>query len=282
MPLTNKELASNATWVAAVTFCECPFCGFLSRELDLDMPRVPCPKCRKSGEPRSLFPDMSSVRLLRMVSYFYARSCEREEERRDELVHDLQRSVGRAFDCATAVRAADEVHRLYAASRDDYDRLLGVIRKQLDLQPAENAGRVFALLAQFSETNEEHQICVLLTAALLETLLGELLVRMHVRAGSGWGAARRDLEQRLRGYDKRKREFGQLAGIGLCEAISGAGVPRFYDDWQVLRELRNRFLHGFPYVIDRMAAENAFELAKNCFGMFAYLQNRLCVGQPEG
>jgi len=246
------------------------------------MPGVPCPKCRKSGEPRSLFPGLSSRRLLHKVSYFYARSCEREEERRDELVQDLQRCVGRAFDCDTAVRAAGEVRRLYAASRDDYDRLLGVIRRQLDLRPAENAGTVFALLARFSEANEEHQICVLLTMTLLETLLGELLVRMRVRAGNGWVAAGRYLGQRLRGYHKREREFGQLAGIELREAISGAGVPRFYDNWQALRELRNTFVHGFPYVIGRAEAENAFELAENCFGAFAYLQNRLCVGQPKG
>lgn len=90
---TNRELAENRTWLSAVTYLECPFCHFLSHDVGLDHITVPCPHCAASGNPRTMFPDLSSQRLLQMVAYFYARACERLDDIQNELLRTLREQV---------------------------------------------------------------------------------------------------------------------------------------------------------------------------------------------
>ena len=52
--IENRELAGNATFVAAVTWLECAFCAYLSNDAGLTRVDAPCPHCGESGRPRRL------------------------------------------------------------------------------------------------------------------------------------------------------------------------------------------------------------------------------------
>ncbi len=277
--LGNRELAENGTWIAAVTWLECAFCGFLSQDLELVKPAVPCPHCEEGGRPRRIFPDMSSDRLLEMISHFYAKAWERVDDTQEALAAGLRRTYGHEYGVELAVNTAHEVQRLLRASDGSgsaFDKILEAIRAGLGLETHEEARKAYVPLAQYSDTHEEHQVVVLLTAAMLERLFGELLFRMFVKSSNDWEKARGAVKA-LRGHKDRENVFARLAGVELEQAVNGAGASSFHASWREIRELRNKFIHGLPFVIHVSDAEMAFELAKDAFDVFAQLHNRFCV-----
>lgn len=279
MPLTNRELAGNATWVGAVTWLECPFCAYLSQDLELDKPAVPCPHCKKSGRPRIIFPDMSSDRLLEMISHFYAKAWERVDGTQSTLAQELSKTYGREYGIETAVSTALEAQRLMRASDGSgaaYEKILEAIRVGLDLKTREDTHQTYVPLLQYSDTHEEHQVVVLLTAAMLERLFGQFLLRMFVKSGKDWEKARAAVKA-LRGQREREKVFAGLAGASFKDGVAGSGVSGFYAGWAEIRELRNKFVHGLPFIIHVSDAEKAFEIAKDAFRVFAELHNGFCV-----
>ena len=283
MNLDNRTLAESPTWAAAVSFCECPDCGFLSRDLDLVRVAVPCPNCATSGRPRRIYPDLSSCRLLEMVCHFYARAHERQDNTQEQLARALEEHVGRRFDCNAAVCAAREVQELYRSlggSQEQFAKILAAIRKRLSLSSLEEAQNAFVPLFEYSDTNEEHQVVVLLAAAMLEKLFRELLVRLLIATRFSWEKARQELNERRR-FKKREQLFKELTGDTLQNAMSGVDSA-FYTHWEQIRRRRNDFLHRFPFVIGVSDAETAFELSKGAFTVFAGLQNRFCIEKRAG
>ncbi len=281
MSISNRELAENPTWIAAVSFCECPDCGFLSYDLKLDRVAEPCPNCATSGRPRRVYPDFASVRLLEMIAHFYARAYEHQNDADEQLARALEEDAGRRFDCNTAVDAAHEVQELYRSlggSQEAFEKILAAIQKRLSLPSLQHAQRAFVHLFQYSDTSEEHQIVVLLTAAMLEKLFRELLLSMCTAVRGDREKARRELKQR-RDFKKREQFFKELAGHTLQNVLSGMD-DAFYSRWQIIRNRRNHFLHGVPFVIDVSDTETAFELSKTAFMVFAKIQNRFCVIDP--
>jgi hypothetical protein len=277
--LTNRELAENATWIAAVTWLECTFCWYLSQDLELVRPAMPCPHCTKSGRARMVFPDMSSDRLLEMISYFYARALERNDDTQAGLVEDLRKAYGREYGIDTAVSTALEAQRLMRASDGSgaaYEKVLEAVGLGLDLKTREDARKAYVLLLQYSDTQEEHQVVVLFTAAMLERLFGQLLLRMFVRSGNDWEKARAAVRN-LRRHEDREKGFAKLVGVSLEKAVGQSGVAGFYAGWKEIRNLRNKFLHGMPFVIHVSDTERAFELAKDAFRLFAHPHNEFCV-----
>ena len=109
---------------------------------------------------------------------------------------------------------------------------------------------------------------------MLEKLFRELLLRMSI-VMRGREEARRELNER-RYFKKREQLFKELAGNTLQNAMCGVDSA-FYSHWEQVRQRRNDFLHGFPFVIDVSDAETAFELSKRAFTVFAEVQNRFCV-----
>ena len=278
MNLDNHTLAESPTWAAAVSFCGCPDCGFLSRDLKLIGLAEPCPNCATSGRPRRIYPDLSSCRLLEMICHFYARAHERQDKAHEQLTRALEEHIGRRFDCDAAVCAAREVQELYRSlggSQEQFAKILAAIRKRLSLSSLQEAQEAFVPLFKYSDTNEEYQVVVLLTAAMLEKLFRELLLRMSI-VMHGREEARRELKEKNGNHPKREQLFQELAGETLEQSISGVAT-NFYSHWTETRDRRNRFLHGLPFAIHLADAEKAFELSKRAFTVFAEVQNRFCV-----
>ena len=278
MNLSNRELAENPTWPESESFLECPECGFLSEDLELIRPAVPCPNCGVGGRPRRHYPDLSSCQLLRMIAHFYARAQERQDDTQEALTKSLAECIGRTFDRVTAVEAARKTQELRVSSsgsQEDFEALLAAISDLLRLSSVEEARKAFVPLLEYSDTNDEHQVVVLLTATMLEQLFRELLLQRSVSACGNWEEARRSMNNHG-DHGKREHLFKELTGEELEDSISGvADQSCFYSHWRDIRKLRNKFVHGAPFVIRVSDTEKAFELAKAAFTVFAALHN--CV-----
>jgi hypothetical protein len=214
-----------------------------------------------------------------MIAHFYARAHERQDNAHEQLVRALEEHIGRRFDCNAAVCAAREVQELYRSlggSQEQFAKILAAIRKRLSLSSLQEAQEAFVPLFQYSDTKEEHQVVVLLTAAMLEKLFRELLVRLLVARRFSWEEARQELRKKYRNHETRERLFKELAWETLEQSISGIAT-NFYVHWKETRDRRNGFLHDLPFVIHVPDAEKAFELSTLAFTVFARLTNRFCV-----
>ena len=217
-------------------------------------------------------------RLLEMVAYFYARACERLAGIQNELLRTLNEQVGRHFDWNSVARIVVAIHKFRGAqdmidTEETFEQMLGTIQISLGLNSTEDARKVFPSLFGYTDTTEEHQVIVLLAAAMLEKLFKDLLSRMITAIPL---AAKHSLTK-SQGHIDREQLFAERTGKSLETAIKSIGSPRFYSKWQSIRRARNEFMHGSPFAIGANAAEEAFEVAKDSFGIFAELHNNFCV-----
>jgi hypothetical protein len=279
---TNRELAENRTWLSALAYVECPFCHFLSPSAaGLSETSAPCPNCAASGRPRIMFPDLSSRRLLEMVAYFYARACERLDGIQNELLRALSEQLGCSFDWNSVVRTVIAIHNFRleqgrVETAETFEKLLGKIRISLGLKSTEDARAVFPSLFGYSDTTEEHQAIVLLVAAMSEKLFKELLSRMLTTVPLSENTVKY-IFKKSRGHADREQLFAALTGKSLKSVITSSGSQEFYSKWQSIRDVRNEFMHGSSFAIGANAAEEAFGVARESFGVFAELHNEFCV-----
>lgn len=212
--LTNRELAESLSFPVAAALLKCPICNYVdvTNSLKLRDPKVACPKCNaQSGEWRS-FPEISGIKLLKMVAYFYKNACIRGDKSQEELVNRLQNAVGQRYPPQLAINTAKKIQNLYqklGGGQAEYKRALEIIQKRLSLQSSEEAQKVSVPLFKYSETFEEHKVVVILICVLLEKLFDDLLVSIHTCEGM----------KRSKAYEKVHdlRSFG-----ALCEAFKGA------------------------------------------------------------
>jgi homoserine kinase len=225
-----------------------------------------------------MFPDLSSHRLLEMVAYFYARACERLDGIQNELLRILSEQLGCSFDWDNVVRTVVAIHKFRrdqgrVDTPETFEQLLGAIQTSLGLNSTEDARKVFPSLFGYSDMTEEHQATVLLVAAMLEKLFKELLSRMLTTIPLRESTVKY-IFKKSRGHVDREQLFAALTGKSLKTVITNS---EFYSKWQSIRDARNEFMHGSSFAIGANAAEEAFDIAKESFGVFAELHNVFCI-----
>jgi hypothetical protein len=122
---------------------------------------------------------------------------------------------------------------------------------------------------------------VVLTGSLFERLFHNLLVQLLARRGMTDSEARKTVGKRRRREDSQEL-FWIATGTRLQKAVGEFGVPTIYEDCQSIADRRNKFLHITPGAISAEMAERAFDIAKNAFDLFAFLQNKYCVAKIPG
>lgn len=277
--LTNLELAANRTWIVASLFGECPFCSFVSQDTELVRLAAPCPRCGRSGSARSVFPSYSCIERLKAIADSYVRACARVSERQSALVDRISSDLKRTVEPLWVTEAALQVRKLLRGSRGarpEYERVYEALQRALSLQSQEQAARALPSVVKYSDAVTEHSYVVVSTAALFEGLLSDMLVRLLVVRGETESEARKRVRNTRRLCDLEKL-FEETAGESLRQAVKPFGVRGSYECWRLIAERRNRFLHNSPGAVGIESAEKAFDLAKNAFGLFAFLHNRYCV-----
>lgn len=274
MALTNRELAENSTFVTALSLLECSNCGYVSNNLDLAGPRIPCSKCRAQTMRRN-FPSGSCLQFLRMIAYFYTKAADRVESLQDELVKKLQKATEQTYTSQTAINVAIEIQSFYTkhgSGEIEFEQMLKIVKQRLGIASDAEAEKAFYELLLYSDSFEEHKALTILTCTMLEELFNQLLICIHVFQGIDLATAGKKISK-LNRFDKRCEDFEKVVGVSFESAMTGFSVSDFYSNWEEARKIRNKFIHGKPFAISAAIAEKAFNLAKDSFSAFAYLHN---------
>jgi hypothetical protein len=134
---------------------------------------------------------------------------------------------------------------------------------------------------------EQNEIAVIFTCALLESLLEEFLVSLMKNRGVPAKVTEAMFEG-FQGVYRRQRLFKLLTTNSLKKDIGDLDLnyKDFYKEWLDtdvgITRFRNKFLHAEIYSIARTHAEKAFHLALFSFEVFARLSNKYCVEDQSG
>jgi len=277
-----KDLASNSTLAAALSYIKCPNCGFLDREMSLEL-AAPCPNCGSSGTSKGGFPSISAVTIFKMIQHFHSEAITRYEKITDDQLQKAQEFSTSDIDKEKIRDVHVEISRIYNRNRrgggdKTYRKMLKIIQTTFMLDEKE-ARQIFPTLFGSPQVYE-FNIVVILTCTSLEVLLEELLTEMLRSEGSSTKVINAVLDK-VRYLDPRFGLFRKLAGRKFSSPLGETEFKDFYKDWKVLRDRRNIFLHGNPFAIGKEHADKAFELAINTFSAFAFMHNKFCA-KTEG
>lgn len=133
----------------------------------------------------------------------------------------------------------------------------------------------------------EWEIVVILSAALLEALLEDILDRIMSAHGADV-PMRSTVLDTLRAIGGRiGRLFPELTGVEFEEAASELGYRDFPKRWRRIREVRNAFIHDTPYrdiqrELDQGTAGEAMALLDQAYRLFVGLNNRFVADALKG
>ncbi len=286
MEISNKDLAKNRSFPVAVTQMQCSICNHVSNDRNLCKIGTSCPNCGDKDEPRKIFPDTAAIELLKMISYFYNKACEREEDAPKELLNELLRLTERKFEHEEMEKIASEVSRLSEEKMSEVGYLEIMITHLKRIFPSESREKLRKILWLLTEYKrpknqlyEEYKAVIILTCTLLEKLFQDFLLELILKNGIERDKATRQLDNN-RGMYNREKIFKKNTNKSFEDALKDLSLSDFYVSWKKVRETRNDLVHGKYngiYRANKDVAELAFNLAKSSFSVFAALTNAYCI-----
>jgi Rad3-related DNA helicase len=222
---------------------------------------------------------MASILRLESVAECYSRAADRTEISARALAKQLSQILKHDLTPKRAASAALEFRRTRknpGQGERGFQQLVERVRIGLRADNREDAEKALMALWGYRHAHAEHGEVVTQTVSLLEQLLRQLLFRMLDRNGTPIDRVSTPVRRKWN-YKKCEERFKELAGVSLREAICFVESSAYYDDWNKIRDLRNKLLHQFPCCVGPDDAERAFEVGKNSFAVFATLHNKFCI-----
>lgn len=133
----------------------------------------------------------------------------------------------------------------------------------------------------------EWEIVVILSAALLEALLEDILDRIMAAHGADVAIRSTVLDQ-VRAIGARLGKlFPELTGEEFEDAVHALGNGDFPKRWRELRDKRNAFIHDTPYrdvqaSLDKGTASEGMALLDEAYQLFVHLNNRFVADGLKG
>lgn len=267
-----KDLSSNSTLVAALSYIKCPNCGFLDGKMSLKL-ADPCPNCGSSGTSKGGFPSISAVTVFRMIQHFYSEGITRT----DDQLQKVQEFSTSGVDKEKIRGIYKKISRLYnqeGGGDESFRKMLEIIQERL-IVDERKARNIFPMILAPPKVYE-YDVVVILTCTFLEALFDELLTELLRNEGSSARAISAVLDE-VRYLGTRFGLFKKLTETKFSSALEETEFKDFPKDWEVLRDRRNKFLHGNPFAIGKEHADKAWELAVNSFSVFASMYNKFCA-----
>lgn len=286
MEISNKDLAKNRTFPIAVTQMQCSICNHVSNDRDFCIIGTSCPNCGDKNECREIFPDTAVIELLKMISYFYSRACEREEDAPKELLNGLLRLTERKFEHEEMEKIASEVSELSEEKMSEVGYLeimITHLKKIFPSESREKLRKILWLLTEYKRPKnhlyEEYKAVIIITCTLLERLFQDFLFELILNQGIKRTVVSK-LTKPWKSMPQREEAFRTFTDKSFKDVLNELNSPEFYENWKKVRDTRNSFVHGKHigiYQANKEVAELAFNLAKSSFSVFAILTNAYCI-----
>jgi hypothetical protein len=277
---TNEriDLISSGQFPSVLSYEECDSCGLIVNDSGLILVKEPCPSCGAAG-PRSLYPDVVSMVLLKAIGHFYQEAHVASESQLKKLQSAVGDLTGQRPAARTLRSAAAELRRLYSrygGSKEAYDKLIKHACNALHAKDASVLQDIIPTLVFFTDAQPEHVTVVLHTCTLVEHLLQEVLVDLrHRRLGATYPAARDFVYTKRGGLWQRMELLRDMLDVDLNSLVADLGYAGWNSSWTKLTKRRNDFLHRGLARMASTEADEAFDVAVNSSWVFAQVRNRL-------
>ena len=135
--------------------------------------------------------------------------------------------------------------------------------------------------------DDEPEIVVILSAALLEALLEDILDRIMSAHGADIAIRGMVLDTARAIGSRIGKLFPELTGTEFEEAAAELGYRDFPKRWRKLREARNAFIHDTPYrdvaqSLNTNTASESMRLLDQAYMLFVLLNNRFVADGLKG
>ena len=277
---TNERisLASNAQFPSVFSYEECDSCGLVVNDIRLVRVKEQCPNCGATG-PRSLYPDVVSMTLLKAIGHFYRGAhvaSERQIMRLQSAVEDL---TGKRLGARALRGVASQLRRVYTrhgGSQQGFEKLVEHTCNMLGVDDGSALQKIIPKLVFFTDAQPEHITVLLHTCTLVEHLLQEVLVELrHRRLGATYPDARAFVCTKRGGLGQRAGLLRDMLDVDLNRLVADLGYREWNMSWTRLITLRNRFLHSGLARVSSAEADQSFDVAVNSSWVFAQVRNRL-------
>jgi hypothetical protein len=232
-----------------------------------------------------LWPDASALKLFEMTLSFAMRADGKIEDARQQLVKGARESLGKDIEGVLLAEAALEAQATYNDAPEEdrwqqslFERILQDIQARLNLNTPDEANMLWGYLGAYTETTDESQVAVILACTFLERLFGDVLTVLGITSGLTYTQTEKWLDN-LQSIDQRKVFFFEKTRpqISLDAAFQALGYAAFWNDWNVVRKVRNKYIHGYPWSIGAETSRLAVTTAKLAIPALARLQNAYCI-----
>lgn len=272
------RLISSAQFPSVLSYEECDTCGLVVNNVRLIRVKERCPNCGAAG-PRSLYPDVVSMTLLKAIGHFYQAAHAASESQLKQLQTAVEDLTGKRLEARTLRSVASQLRRVYTrhgGSQQGYDKLVEHTCNLLDVNDVSVLDDIIPTLVFFTDAQPEHVTVVLHTCTLVEHLLQEVLVELrHRRRGATYPAARDFVCTTRGGLGQRMELMRDMLDVDLNRLVADLGYAEWNANWAGLTRIRNRFLHHGHARISSAEADQAFDVAVNSSWVFAQVRNRL-------
>lgn len=257
-----------------IYYHRCPSCNFVSSDINLSCLSTPCPNCGKTGESRELFPDMSSIKIAKMINEYYEK---REEIIRTTIIKEIQKysketrtkKIQETLKAINDIFKRKDIEQASPEAKKVIKTELGVDDKDID--------NVLFISMTYGSTDED-KIITILSCVLFECILKEFLLSCLIFKNCPRKLAETFIfEQRYNTSDLISL-FKTLIGKKFSRYVSSkSGYKGFYREWECIRDRRNLFMHGNAYSIDSVCGDKAFNFSSKVMPLFAMLNNDFFV-----
>lgn len=264
----------------------CSHCSFVFSSFQAES-WTQCPQCSETGV-KQMWPDVSALKLFEMTLSFAMRADRKIDDARQQLVRGARESLGKDIEGALLAEAALEAQAIYNNAPEEdrwqqslFERILQDIQARLNLNTPDEANMLWGYLGAYTETTDESRVAVILACTFLERLLGDVLIALGITSGLTYTQAEKQLDN-LQSIDQRKVFFFEKTRpqISLDAAFQALGYATFWNDWNAVRKVRNKFIHGYPWAIGAETSSLAVTTAKLANPALARLQNAYCINNP--
>ena len=268
------ELIDNPQFPSVLVCQECEHCGLISKDLSLSRISKRCSNCGKQG-PRTLYPDVVPISLLKQVGHFYKAGYLAEQTQIEQLQNEIEGLTKKQIKTTTLRNCARQLKGLYrTGSEDEYKRMLSHVEKTLGIKEA--IDKTLTKLVFFREIQPEYGVVIIYSCSMAERLLYDLLVELRCRClNADRDAAHKIVDRRKGGLRDRLQLFEDMSDTDIEKLLVILGYKDWKSDWNKLRRYRNNILHKGAARIGASEAGIAFDFAINAPWVFGQLRNNL-------
>lgn len=273
----------------------CTKCFYVYSNSELSEDMKLCTNCGAgflNFDNPSKFPSMDVIMYYDMMKYFHIHSVKRKKEQKKEAISEISNILSKQVDWGEIEALIEEMKKNRIEKDrhtkpdyldmnvefDIYQTDLHLIREKF-FTNEKLLLKIYVAINEIQRTFNENKAVVLASCSMMEVLFNELNILLLLIRGTNPEHAENIIDKD-RSFDRKEKRFWEETGCKFKNALDTEEFREFYQEWEWLRNIRNKFAHGDHFSIDQENAEKAYELCKKTVDVYVALQNKYVARKP--